>query len=126
METIKFHTDLEQSKVLAMILQFDSADMSWVSNGLGKPFARTIPIKGDPEELCACWSLAALLNILHNKTKDIPSLSGGNYKDGKYTSDWCLDYEFENGDYKRTFSDNPVDACYDMIIKLNELNLLQL
>jgi len=65
-----------------------------------------------------------LLNILHSKAKDIPSLSGGGYKDGKYISDWCLDYEFENGDYQKTFADNPTDACYEMILKLHELNLL--
>jgi hypothetical protein len=46
------------------------------------------------------------------------------YKAGKYTSDWCLDYEFENGDYKTTFADNPVDACVAMIIKLYELDWL--
>lgn len=62
--TIKAYTDLPQSKRLAEILPLESADMSWVSNGLGKPFARTISIKGDPEELCACWSLAALINII--------------------------------------------------------------
>jgi len=70
------------------------------------------------------WSLAALLSILHNKAKVIPSLSGGGYKAGKYTSDWCLDYEFENGDYQRTFADSPVDACYNMIVRLQDLNLL--
>lgn len=133
METIKFHTDLEQSKVLAKILPLESADIHWSKDFDGSWFVDLteytsvkIPKYVDKveEHLLPCWSLAALLSILHNKTKDIPSLSGGGYKDGKYTSDWCLDYEFENGDYQTTFADNPVDACYNMIIKLNELNLL--
>ena len=67
---MKSFTDIEQSKKLAEILPLESADMSWVSNGLGKPFARIIPIKGDPEELCACWSLAALLSVLPSATLD--------------------------------------------------------
>jgi hypothetical protein len=83
-----------------------------------------VPINEVSGETLPCWSLAALLNILHNKAKDIPSLSGGGYKAGKYTSDWCLDYEFENGDYQIVFADNPVDACYNMIVRLQDLNLL--
>ena len=63
---MKSYTDIEQSRKLTEILPIESADMSWVSNGLGKPFARTIPIKGDPEELCGCWSLAALLKLIPN------------------------------------------------------------
>lgn len=133
MEAIKFHTDLEQSKVLATILQFDSADMfiadlkmqqthNYVFHILTtwgcKNFDELKERESKFVHFIPCWSLGALLNILHNKTKDIPSLSGGGYKDGKYTSDWCLDYEFENEDYQTTFADNPVDACYEMIIKL--------
>jgi hypothetical protein len=129
MTTIKSYTDYPQSKVLNKILSDDSADMRYHTISqynqypcdeivytveFGKASGKDIP----------CWSLAALLNILHNKAKDISSLSGGGYKDGKYTSDWCLDYEFENGDYKTTFADNPVDACYEMILKLNELKML--
>ena len=132
--TTKAYTDLEQSKVLSKILPPESADMSYhhfVPDLLPEGYCISVD-KVEEEMDIPCWSLAALLNILHNKTKDIlhnktkdiPSLSGGGYKAGKYTSDWCLDYEFENGDYKTTFADNPVDACYNMIIKLNELKML--
>lgn len=129
MATIKSYSDFQQSKVLSKILSDDSADMRYHTISqynqypcdeivytveFGKASGKDIP----------CWSLAALLNILHNKAKDIPSLSGGGYKAGKYTSDWCLDYEFENGDYKTTFADNPVDACYEMILKLHEKKIL--
>ena len=133
MATIKLYTDLQQSKKLAEILPLESADMYYVAkpdstNSNMIPSDICIPRKTYLDgqaygEFCA-WSLAALLNILHSKAKDIPSLSGGGYKDGEYISDWCLDYEFENGDYQKTFADNPVDACYEMILKLKELNLL--
>ena len=112
MATIKSYTDLQQSKKLAEILPLESADMSWVSNGLGKPFARTIPIKGDPEELCACWSLAALLGVLPDYTLQT-------------NTDGTVFVVCESK--KPMISDaydNPVDACYELILKLNELNLL--
>lgn len=110
---MKAFTDIEQSKKLAEILPLESADMSWVSNGLGKPFARTIPIKGDPEELCACWSLAALISIIPN------------YKlNSEHNYHTCTaGTNFGNESVGRWY-DNPIDACYEMVIKLNELNLL--
>lgn len=122
MATIKSYTDIEQSKKLSEILPLESADMYYSKHDT--IYADTLYDSCDIHFFyirgyTPCWSLAALLNILHNKTKDIPSLSGGGYKAGKYTSDWCFDYEFENGDYQKTFADNPVDACYNMIIKLN-------
>ena len=64
---MKSYTDLEQSKKLTEILQVKSADMSWAGTGLGKPFARTIPCKGYPEEIYPCWSLASLLEVLPNE-----------------------------------------------------------
>lgn len=134
MATIKSYTDLEQSKKLAEILPLESADMFYPTNSdwEGKIIGLLdVPlyigsdgfVDTEMGEIHA-WSLTALLNILHSRAKDIPSLSGGGYKDGKYISDWCLDYEFENGDYKKTFADNPVDACVDMIEKLHELKML--
>ena len=128
MATIKSYSDLEQSKVLAKILPLESADMYYDRGGLPSFIDKYVThesIKNDKyQHLIPCWSLTALLNILHSKAKDIPSLSGGGYKDGEYISDWCLDYEFENGDYQKTFADNPVDVCVAMIEKLHELNLL--
>ena len=67
---MKAFTNIKQSKKLAEILPVESADMSWAGTGLGKPFARTIPSKGYPEEICPCWSLAALLDILSETIED--------------------------------------------------------
>jgi hypothetical protein len=109
---MKAYTDIKQSKMLAEILPLESADMSWVGNGLGKPFARTIPIKGNPEELCACWSLAALLDVLPTIHKQKP----------------LLDLEECSIMYSGTDiyieASNPVDACYEMIVELNKRNLI--
>lgn len=102
----KIATDVTQSKLLAKILPIESADMSWVSNGLGKPFARTIPIKGDPEELCGCWSLAALLSILPDELEDNSFLTLQKEK-----NEYCCCYEDINGNsFRHTFADNPIDA----------------
>lgn len=124
MATIKSFTDISQSKKLAEILPIESADMCINSTNPYMITHELRPYDGFDNEHDPSWSLAALLDILHSKAKDIPSLSGGGYKDGEYISDWCLDYEFENGDYQKTFADNPIDACYEMILKLKEKNLL--
>jgi len=116
MATIKAYTTTEQSRKLAEILPLESADMSWVSNGLGKPFARTIPIKGDPEELCGCWSLAALLGVLPEY--NLQRTDWGN------KTEYKIVVYVKEASYASKNYDNPVDACYELILKLNELNLL--
>lgn len=119
MATIRAFTSLEQSKVLTEILPIESADMSWVSNGLGKPFARTIPINGDPEELCACWSLAALLDVLPTKLRIVLAINDfqGDRKE-KYVIGSVEQDRYD------CYADNSVDACYEMILKLHELKML--
>lgn len=137
MATIKSYTDLEQSKKLAEILPIESADMSWVSNGLGKPFARTISIKGDPEELCACWSLASLMNMLPSEFTEKGKYSETTYsiaiRKYAFTEDVDL-YQIAYGHYKfyedgnRSWKDmintgekeNLIDAAFQMICWLKE------
>ena len=116
---MKAYTDTEQSKMLAEIFPLESADMSWVSNGLGKPFARTIPIKGDPEELCACWSLAALLDI-------IPMVCLDNFGDDTTKSMvWnCVSFPENYHSIETNYYDNPTDACVDMIVRLKKHKLI--
>ena len=114
---MKSYTDIEQSKKLAEFLPIESSDMSWASNGLGKPFARTIPLRGHPEEICGCWSLAALLDVI---------------PEGLIENYFVPNIQKENGKYSIAYgdeellcvADNPVDACYEMIIKLYEQKLL--
>ena len=121
METIKSYTDLKQSKKLAEILPLESADMR-IGNYVGKsgkvdgtnvhyyPKGESF---GAPEIINA-WSLAALLDVI-----PYPALH-------RTISGWRCDMYNEKG-YISQFgedSDNPIDGCYEMIIKLHELNLL--
>lgn len=129
MTTIKSYTDYSQAQILSKILSDESADMSWVSNGLGKPFARTIPIKGDPEELCGCWSLSALLSVLPlhlivNNQRYAFSMIKGLDKNGET---YAIKYAIFNTTFYFHLTDaydNPVDACVAMIELLHEQKLL--
>ena len=105
---MKSYTDIEQSRKLTEILPIESADMSWVSNGLGKPFARTIPIKGDPEELCGCWSLAALLKLIPNFNM---------YKR-------TIECRIETINHLIDKACDPIDAAFEMVCWLKENNEL--
>ena len=130
METIKSYTDLEQSKKLAEILPLESAD--------GFYEAQHNPITNEWEDILftgtkwaskdvviPAWSLAALLELIpkiYYPVKDHPTyLILGKPKDK-----WCALYWDATGmqDGEQTLEDNPIDACYEMIIKLHELNLL--
>ena len=134
MATIKAYTDISQSKKLAEILPLESADMR-IGNYVGKsgkvdgtnvhyyPKGESF---GAPEIINA-WSLAALLeeipsitvNIVGEDLKlhiDKDNLQYSLFYENEYTGDM---FEIETELY-----DNMIDACYEMIIKLNELKLL--
>ena len=110
-------TSLEQSKKLAEILPLESADMYWdllskdkyaKVNNIGHCLCRTCVY---------AWSLAALLELL-----DYPQLSKDKLGGGKVG--WMVSVYPNDCRYDSCWHDNPVDACYEMIIKLHELNLL--
>ena len=121
MATIKSHTDLAQSKVLAKILKLESADMVYV---------HTIDLEGDEhydidfrnnqplfeDDICA-WSLAALLDVMPKSVRLIgtPKEAYWYCECVNVNDKWYAGFESAN---------NPVDACYEMILKLHELNLL--
>ena len=120
MATIKSYTDIEQSKKLAKILPFESADMyyPWYieedRDNIKSGHRISIPSVGNfihKVNILPCWSLASLIGVLPEKYTELIK-EGGMYriiiKDSYMTS---LFY-------------NPVDACYEMILKLHELNLL--
>ena len=126
MTTNKAYTDLEQSKKLAEILPLESADMDYIP---------VINIEGEycinvniwdndhviDEGWIPCWSLAALLSIL-------PTIDDRN-------AEFCKDIRFDKWHiyYHGTATlpiidteryENLVDACYEMILKLNEMKML--
>lgn len=115
---MKAYTDLEQSKKLAEILTIESADMYYtlIDQGLYLEVKQGIePSKDD----IPCWSLAALLDVLPNKLQIALAINDfqGDRKE-KYAIG-----SVEHDKYD-CFADNSVDACYEMIIKLHEQNLL--
>ena len=137
MVTIKSYTDIEQSKELAEILPLESADAKY---GYIAPYEYSdrmydegydeIPypiafIKKDYSNFfddeydgeLPCWSLAALIAVLPNST-DV-SKADADTENEKYMCTVGI-----KGDIISTFADNPVNACVEMILKLNELKLL--
>ena len=115
---MKSYTDIKQSKKLAEILPIESADM-WYSYYGNPKYNHTIAYEGEQWFLCQirnsshdipAWSLAALLNVIGNIFK------------------YSLDYNGASftlivGDFEIT-NETTVDACYRMILRLHELNLL--
>jgi hypothetical protein len=121
MATIKSHTDLEQSKKLAEILPHESADLWWNETKNYPEFIKTyheyLSVSIPP---IPCWSLAALLDIIRKAI--------GYTLQTTYDKNPKVFIECELGDkpysIESTEYDNEVDACYDMVLRLNELNLL--
>lgn len=115
MATIKSFTDIEQSKKLAKILPLDSADMYY---GYGKNKPEFLPIS-DIDVKCLslhCWSLAALLEVLPEY--NLQKTDWGNKTECKIV----VTIKEEN--YASKNYNNPVDACVDIVEKLNKLKLL--
>ena len=124
MTTIKSYTDLEQSKKLTEILSLESADMTWEQVDLITGDFAWEPLLGLDVTIkdnlfsyrngytIPCWSLAALLDVLPEGMVLLHDINGLGYK--------CI------RDFDTNWHKNPVDACVEMILKLNELNLLKL
>ena len=129
MAEIKSYTDLRQSKKLEGMLPIKSADMH----------SEAIEIDGDMVFVAVCglgdknksnygspiWSLAALLDVLPDEITDDGDVFRNMFfhLKGKYiiqyprlTTLWPSLLSVE--------ADNPIDACVEMIIKLNEQKLL--
>ena len=133
MTTIKSYTDIEQSKVLAKILPLESADMTYICIDICKGlkymseprFIKNIPDHADEYDI-PCWSLAALLEQLPYEICDDDGNSSYlqiNKEDDVYQ----LVYEDPYGDFESIETDRYehfINACYEMILKLHELEIL--
>ena len=132
MTMIKNFTDIDQSKKLAEILPLESADMYYSDVPVREWIDKTDTSKGThvvfkseifaienlrnhevgEGDICA-WSLTALFKLLPKSAR----LEKGNATElyrvtlpvELETSDWYID---------------PINACYEMILKLHELNML--
>lgn len=137
MVTIKSYTDIEQAKKLTEILPLESADAKY---GYIAPYEYSdriydegydeIPypiafIKKDYSNFFVeeydgelpCWSLAALLNVLPDGTDIIKEEA--DTENERYMCTVGI-----NDDIISTFANNPVDVCYEMILKLHKLKML--
>lgn len=128
MATIKSYTDIEQSKKLSEILPLDSADMCYLKREINDTFIE-VPIskpKGTIDRITIpCWSLAALLGVLPKGEYKDTDLCFGGYEGDKYIPEWFCSYEQQEPFIIEICNaDNPVDACYEIILKLHKLNLL--
>ena len=105
---MKSYTDLPQSKKLAKILSNKTSDMYyWCGEDI-----RFGGYKAQDKDYdVPCWSLAALL-------KELPETMLGKDNDGYVVMVETM------GSGLTTFASNPVDACYEMLIKLKERNLI--
>lgn len=130
MATIKMRTDIPQSKKLADILPLESADMFYIA-GKGEPIfigdkmvaygEDDYDALGGPDVLC--WSLAALLSLIPKHIKGYNILRVDIDEDT-----FALWYDEiglgVNTKLPDITNESAVDACYEMIIKLHEINLL--
>ena len=134
MTKIKSYTDIEQSKKLAEILPLESADGFWGYHDKWcsesedwegyEDYPNAVPYleytrnenewKEDKSDV-PCWSLAALFSVLPFEDFTMPQLIGT-----PKTLYRCM----YNDDLKSHAYDNPIDACYEMILKLHELKML--
>ena len=112
---MKSYTDLGQSKKLAEILPFpyNTADNTWERVKIGVPEEQQY-VHDANMPFCfysgigvPCWSLAALLDVLPSSTLDS--------SDDHHYRLHCMERFTE-------WYDNPVDACVEMILKLNDKN----
>ena len=122
---MKSYTYLNQSKRLTEILPIESADMYY------HPYPNDedwydIPNFGEADlkfNQLPCWSLAALLKVIPKHIKECNTLRIDIGE--KDFSIWYDEIGFGvNSDLPDITMEEPIDACYEMILKLYELNLL--
>ena len=131
---MKSFTDLEQSKKLAEILPIESADMCYrivAYNPDDTHVYQPYCFVGTLESDIPCWSLASLLSVLptylfeFDRGIDLnvyPNLNGRGWHCSYMPN--CIE-NMKTDKFKLiTSGDTLVDACYEMILKLNKLNLL--
>ena len=109
---MKAYTDLSQSKKLAKILPLENADMRYAPFGDTHPWVWDEEVKLLEKGSVPCWSLTALMNVLDRGALFITPQGWA-----------CQSYI----NFKAITSDhhsNPIDACYEIILRLHELKML--
>ena len=137
MATIKSYTDLEQSKKLAEILPLESADMYYsridAEIDEGKAIAEVLHRRLSPIDMdvvVPAWSLSVLMDLLPEEityeTENLDEWEDYKFFFLKENGEYYIGYEGYNDkqDFISVSCEYLVDACYEMILKLHELNLL--
>lgn len=137
---MKSYTDIEQSIQLAKILPLESADMYWLNRHIDLTetkydvfvidksdkhidFFKSYAVAVDNNEIIPCWSLAMLLEIIPKKIKDFNVLRIDIGE--KDFSIWYDELGYGvNTELPDITMECTVDACYNMIIELNKMDLL--
>ena len=118
---MKSYTDLEQSKVLTEILPIESADMFYADGE--RPAVWNNKDENLDNEDIPCWSLAALLEIIPKHIKEFNVLRI-DIADKDF-SIWYDEIGFGvNNELPDITTESPIDACYEIILKLNKEGLL--
>ena len=117
-------TSIEQSKKLAEFLPLETADMDYIPIvNLDGEYSPSVNVWDNEhiidEGWIPSWSLAALLDVLPNKLQIVLAI---NDFQGDRKEKYCIG-SVEHDKYD-CFADNPVDACYELILKLNKLKLM--
>ena len=124
---MKSYTDLGQSHKLAEFLPHGSADM-YYEDDISVEFGH-----GWHAQHIPCWSFAALFNVMPQINDWITPHGHKNDKLSQFEPKICKIWEHSSiPSYKVTYGnelttdiyDNPVDAAFEMVLKLHELGLL--
>ena len=120
---MKAFTDIEQSKKLAEILPIESADMRYAPFGDIHPWVWDGEVKLLEKGSIPCWSLAALLEIMpyvnNIRPFNLTKMWEGGENNREHVKYVCTYYYIHS-----TESDNPIDACVEMIVYLKEKGLI--
>ena len=120
---MKAYTDLGQSQRLAEFLSHESADGCYPlpCDKNDKPLLEQCGFGSTP-----CWSLAALLDVLES---EIYGEEGEPYKlniekDGIWWNVWYEARYDEANPIETKSTEELIDACYELILKLHKLKML--
>ena len=132
---MKAYTDIEQSKKLAEILPIESADMTYMAIIEDYMYPQKVKeyrltIKDECFNLkydIPAWSLAALLDVIPKEVK----IKGQMYAPCLFPitdGHWLYKLWYNSNEIIESpialWCDNPLDACYEMIEKLKEKELI--
>lgn len=127
---MKAYTDINQSKKLADILPMESADMAyWKRSYRPNDYAimahHTKELQDGFEakgiEYIPCWSLATLIDVLPVEVETHKQADGDKIC---YYVELYMKHDGKEIYLSTERHESLVDACYEMINKLNELKLL--